>query len=410
MVRSATGFWPWVLAAGLLASAGCGGGAPVVPVSGPQAPVPVDPSQAGTLSVHLVKDGLGAGLERLEVTINRLEVRVDGVWRPVPLAGPAQAQDLLACTSAAPLALAARVDWPQGDNDAIRFTLDPDASVQLRGEAEPRPLAVPHRFVCPMGPPGAFSVTVGEDSDLWIAFGVDQAVQAVGDADAPGYALVPARVRGYERAGTGAITGRVVAPAAIGTLPAGIAGAVVTAQLEVVGGAATGAAAQRTVQADADGNFTLDLLAKGSAYTWAAVSALGMGDPAYAGAAGNPARSLGDGAPYDTFRCLVAPPRALSTATLGGTAAPPGPGQGARVDLVVAFPLDPALALVTPYVVASAPVAADGSFSFGAQVPAGVYTAVLHTSSPGPDLALVDRVQASAPFLATAGADLRIGF
>ena len=62
------------------------------------------------------------------------------------------------------------------------------------------------------------------------------------------------------------------------------------------------------------------------------------------------------------------------------------------------------------FVVASAPVAADGRFSFGTGLPAGIYTAVLHQFGQTAGLDLAEAIRATAPFALTAGADLQIAF
>jgi hypothetical protein len=407
----------WHAAAlGLLAAGpGCGGGAPTVPIPGLQALPPVDSATAGSLSVHLVKDGLGTGLDQLNLAFAGLEVRAAGVWRPVPLDPQPGPVDLLAFATGSPLALATGVPWPQGTSDAVRFTLGPGATVLFSGEGEPVELAVPAQFASGLGPPGSFTLAPGGAVDLWLAFGVDGVVQ-VRQADPEDPAtrtctFVPGPVRGYDRAATGFISGRVAATAPDGTVT-GLAGAVVTAQLQVPGGPQAGAGTFRTTQADADGRFTLDLLPEGAAYTWTAVS---QASPAYRGAVGSPARALGDAPPYyNTFSCLVSPGPALATGTLGGTvAAPPGPGQSARVDLVAQVQADPAQPAFCPFVAASAPVGSDGTFTFapgGPGLPAGIYGAVLHRLSLGPDLFQVDATQTAPPFLLTAGADLRLAF
>jgi hypothetical protein len=80
------------------------------------------------------------------------------------------------------------------------------------------------------------------------------------------------------------------------------------------------------------------------------------------------------------------------------------------VDLVQVFPLDAEPAGSGPFLVATAAVGADGSFSFGPEVPAGIYTAVLRRFSQALDLSLVETARQTAPFALTAGQDLQLAF
>ncbi len=419
MFKNAIRLRPWgaALALALLA---CGGnGHPGAPVAGTGTLPPVDPATAGSLTVTLVKDGLGEDLAQLNLAFRKLEVRSGGLWRPVlDLPAPAPAVNVLAATSQAPAVLASSpgVAWPPGPCDALRITLGPSTASLANDPDTPLALAVPEPFVCPMGLPGILTVATGQNTELRIEFNVDHVVQAlVADPQEPAtYRLVPGAVRGYDLAATGSITGQVGAAGTAGAPGPPLGGTAVTAQLQMPAAPVTHAIAFRTVRTDASGNFSLDLLPRGAAYTWTVVSQLVIGPPAYGAALGSPAQSLGDGAQLDTFSALVAPPAAQTTSTLTGTVAvPPAPGQAVWVDLVEVVPADPSQSLQCPFVVASAPVAADGSFAFpaaDAQVPTGVYAAVLHTYTPGPGQELVDTPRSSAPIVLQTGVPQTISF
>jgi len=397
MLKLATCYWSGGLVALLLlAGPGCGGGDPST-LAG--AGGPVDPAGAGTLTVHLVPDGLPGPLGQLNLALSALELRVAGSWRPVPLTLPGPTVDILGATPAAPLVLASKVPWPEGGNDAMRFTLGDGSTVQLATDGSDHILAAPGQFVSGMGLPGSFSIAPQADTDLWITFSV--ADVAVPDPRESGnYLFVPGPVRGYDRAATGSISGRVT-----GTAPAEpLAGAAVTAQLQRVEGEGD-AVAFRTVRTDAEGHFSLDLLPKG--YTWCVVS-----QPAQAAAhfpQVSPGFALGN-APFDTYQTTLAcAPVALPGTVSGTLAAAFDPAVRAVVDLVQEIP---AGGVPFRYVLRSAlvEVDADGRRSFSIPlVPPGIYTAVLNDYSLGP-MGLLNETRSTARFLVPAGGKVTLTF
>jgi len=418
MFKNPTRLRPWWAVLALaLAVPGCGGGrTAAAPAS---ALPPVDPATAGTLTVTLVKDGLGDDLAQLNLAIRKVEVRSGGLWRPVlELPSPAPALAVLEATSSAPLALTAGpgLPLPPGACDALRITLDP-SKVNLADDPDTaHDLAVPGPFVCPMGPPGTITVATGQDTELRIAFPVDHVVQArtADPQEPPSYQLAPGAVRGYDLATTGSITGQVAA-AGTGAEPgAPLGDTVVTAQMWMASAPVTHAIAFRTVRADESGAFTLDLLPRGPAYTWTVVSRLVPGSPAYQAGLGSPAMPLDDRAVPATFGALVTPPAAAAAGTLSGTlATPPAPGQAVWVDLVQVFPVGGPPSLLCPFVVDSAPIGADGTFAFPAadsRLPAGNYAAVLHAYQLGPDQELVDTPRSSGPIELAGGEAQTVAF
>ncbi len=383
-----------LLAAWLL---GCGGSPSVAPVPQNQGVAPVDPARSGTLTVHLVQDGLPGAFSHLNLVLDALEVRVAGSWRPVPLNPSGRALDLLAATSAAPLLLAAQVPWPAGSNDAMRFSLGAGSTVQLAAEDPDsfHPLAVPPQFISTMGLPGSFSVPVLVDTDLWISFSVTH-VAAPNPDDDDDYLFFPGPVRGYDKAATGSIGGGVTDRASSGPLH----GAVVTAQLRAGTGQPGADIAFRTVQSDASGHYTLDLLPKG--YTWCVVNQPVLETDTYFAQA-SPGFALG-GAPYDQYETSLAlAPVAVAGSVSGTVASGLGIGLEDTVDLrqeiaVAGVPCD--------FVLQSAPVVPDseGGFSFSfPSVPPGIYSLVLNDYSQSLSLGLVDQSDPTARFAVTAG-------
>ena len=379
------------LAALVLLAPGCGGGLSQVQ----QTPAAVS-GQTGSLSVHLVQDGLPGGLAHLDLNLASLELRVDGTWQPVPLA-PAEPIDLLAATSAAPVVLAAQVPWSTGSNDLMRFTVGSGSTVQLSAEdaSVVHALDVPGTFVSSLGPPGSFSVPAQGSADLWIAFGVQNVALPGADGDA--YSFVQGAIRGYEKGSTGAITGTLT-----GTAGAPLQGAAVTAQMQLQDGAAGAATAYRTVQTDAAGGFTLDLLPKGA--TWCVVSLPVAGGTVY-GAQASQGFAVGD-APADQYQCRLAFTAAPVPGAVAGTAAAPaGAGQQQVVDLVQEIPVG---GVPYRFVLGSALVGSDG-FSFPV-LPPGDYTAVLNTYSVDPAVGRVDQPQSTGGFAVTAGNTTTVPF
>ncbi|MGA2079712.1 MAG: carboxypeptidase-like regulatory domain-containing protein [Holophaga sp.] len=405
--------WLYALTLGLaLAGLGCGSGAPTVPLPGPQPLPPIDPATAGNLSVHLVQDGPPGDLVHLNLVIAELEVRSGGYWRPVYQPKVPVAVDILAGndqTPPKPIDLADQVLWPPDPNDALRFTFAPGSTAERQSDFDPLPLATPAQVVYPMGLPGSFSVATGGASDLRITFSVDHVVQQ-DPLDFDRYLFLPGLVRGYDLAATGYITGTVENEAGE-VMP----GTVVTAQLLVPGGTASTAGAFRTVQSDQDGRFTLDLLPKGSTCTWTAVSQVVSGPPSFPGTAGQVSGTLGN-SPYDHFDCPIMLEEVQSNGLVHGTVTPPpGTGQAERVDLVQAVQNDPLG--FCPLVVTSAPVAADGTFTFEVSggyppvgPPVGIYSAVLHRFALDAGLDLVDQPVASEPIVVQSGVELNLPF
>ena len=353
MFKNAIRLRPWGAALALaLLACGCSGH-PGAQVAGTGTPPPVDPATAGSLTVTLVKDGLGEDLAQLNLAFRKLEVRSGGLWRPVlDLPAPAPAVNVLAATSQAPAVLASSpgVAWPPGPCDALRITLDPStASLADDSGHPPRP-----------GGSGAVRVPHGAARDPHRGHRAEHRAAH--------------RVQRGPR-GPGAGGG----PPGAGHLPAG------------AGGGAGLRPGRHRVHHRAGGRRRHRR-----------------------GARPAPGRHGGDRPELDTFSALVAPPAAQTTSTLTGTVAvPPAPGQAVWVDLVEVVPADPSQSLQCPFVVASAPVAADGSFAFpaaDAQVPTGVYAAVLHTYAPGPGQELVDSPRSSAPIGLQTGVPHTISF
>jgi hypothetical protein len=408
MLKKSICVWLCGLAAALLllASPGCGGSPSSVQVQSAQSGT-LDPATSGTLTVHLVQDGNPGPLSHLNLVLSALEVRVGGVWRAVTLASPGQAIDILAATSQTPLLLASAVPWPVGQNDAIRFSVGPGSNLQLSDEdAETtHALAVPTQFVSTMGLPGSFSVTAQADTDLWIAFGVAHVAQADPDNDG-GYGFTQGPIRGYDQAATGAIAGTLTSQAVTGPpeVPAApLQGAVVTAQLQVADGAPGAAIAFRSVQTDADGNYSLDLLPLG--YTWCVVS-----QPTVAGTVYYPQASQGfalGSVPYNEYQSSLAFPVAALPGSVSGTeAAAPGTGQLDVADLVQAIAV---AGVPYDFVLASAVVDGSGSFSFTG-VPPGIYTVVLNHYTVSLTQGLLDQPQATAGFVVSSGAASKVSF
>ena len=341
-----------------------------------------------------------------------LEVRSGGYWRPVYQPEVPVPVDILGGndqTPPRPIDLADQVLWPPDPNDALRFTFAPGSTAERQSDLDPLPLATPAQVVYPMGLPGSFSVATGGASDLSITFSVDQVVRQ-DPLDFDRYLFLPGPVRGYDLAATGYLTGTVETGS---NQP--LAGVVVTAQLLVPGGTASTAGAFRTVQSDDEGRFTLDLLPRGSTYTWTAASQVVAGPPAFPGTAGQVSGTLGN-SPYDHFDCPIRLEEAQSNGLVHGTVTPPpGTGQAERVDLVQAVQNDPLG--FCPVVMASAPVGADGTFTFEvsggyppAGPPVGIYTAVLHRFALDAGLDLVDQPVASEPIVAQSGVELNLAF
>ena len=406
--------WPiWArlgaMAAGLLwAGPGCGGANHSTALI-ENAPA-VDPASSGTLTVHLVPDGLPGALSHLYLVLAGLEVRVAGQWRPVPLAVPGLTLDLLPASSQSPLLLASKVPWPAGANDAMRFSLGPKSQVQLAAEDQDtfHSLEVPTQFVSSMGPPGSFYVAAQTDTDLWIAFSVAN-VALPDPANSDQYLFYPGPVRGYDKAATGAISGSLTTVAAAGppSVPAEpLEGAAVTAQLQQVQGPGT-AIAFRTVVSDAQGHYTLDLLPKGS--TWCVVGQPESGNVAYYPQV-SPGFPLG-GAPFDQYEASLAfAPAAFPGQVSGTVSAGVAVGEEDVVDLVQAIP---SAGVPYAFVLRSAPVdqVTDGEFSFSFRdVPPGIYYAVLNDYSQSAGLGLVNQTRASAGFVVAAGSQITLQF
>jgi len=384
-----------------LAGLGCGGGLSIPPAQGT---VQAAPAGTGTLSVHLVPDGVAGTLGHLNLVVTALDLRVDGVWRPVPLAAPGQALDLL---SAAPAALAAQVPWPAGATDAMRFSLGPGSTVQFAAD-DPEtfhPLAVPRSFVSTMGLPGSFSAGAPAGTDLWIAFSVVDVVLP-DPADPSGYLFTPGTVRGYDKAVTGSISGRLTAAAPAGApeaAPAPIPGAAVTAQLQRLDGEPGAAIAFRTVLTDAEGRYTLDLLPFGPGYSWCVVSQPAAGGTGYYAQASR-GFLLGPGQPSQAAADLAFAAAEIPGSVAGTVAAAPGLGGEDTVDLVQELAAGGA---PCAFVLGSAPLvpSADGGYSFSfSSVPPGIYRAVLNDYSRSDLLGRVDQARATAPFGVSAGA------
>ena len=408
MLQGATWARLGAMAAALLwAGPGCGGANPSI-ARIEAAPAPVDPARSGTLTVHLVQDGLPGPFSHLGLELTALEVRVAGQWRTVPLAAPGQTVDLLAATSRTPLLLASQVPWPAGANDAMRFSLGPKGQVQLAAEDPDtfHSLKAPRQFVSTMGPPGSFHVTAGADTDLWIAFSVANVVLP-DPADYDAYVFYPGPVRGYDKAATGAISGSLATQAAAGppAVPAEpLQGVTVTAQLQQGPGTAV---AFRTVASDAQGHYTLDLLPKGR--TWCVVSQPVSGTAAYYPQA-SPGFALG-GAPFDQYETSLAfAPAALPGSVSGTVAAGLDLGEEEVVDLVQALPI---AGIPYAFVLRSALVeqATYGqlSFSFG-DVPPGIYYAVLNDYAWSAVLGRVDQTRVTAGFVVAAGSQFTLQF
>jgi hypothetical protein len=391
-----------------LGGLGCGGSNP----SGSQAQgsAPLTPANSGTLTVKLVQDGNPGTLSHLNLVLGDLQVRVGGVWRPVPLTVPGQTIDLMAATSQSPVVLAAQVPWPVGSNDALQFSVGAGGTVQFSTDDPDTThnLAAPQGLSGLMGLPGSFTVTAQTGTELWITFDVENVVLPDGTENG-GYVLLPGPIRGYDKGATGQITGTlttqaVAGPPAVAAAPLGAAA--VTAQLQFQDGQPGAAIAFRSVQADASGAFTLDLLPKG--YTWCVVSQPVIGTAVYYPQA-SPGFALGD-APTDTYATslafLTAPVPGILAGTVGAS---PGVGQEDVVDLIQEIPIG---GVPYRFVIGSAAVvtAKDGfSFSFPA-VPPGTYSAVLNDYTQVSGQGLVDQPEASGGFVVSAGAKTNLSF
>jgi len=399
--------WPTWARLGAMAAAlfwagpGCGGANhSIVQIQDTQG---ADPASYGTLTVHLVPDGLPGALSHLYLVLLALEVRVAGQWRPVPLAHPDLTLDLLAATSQSPLLLASKVPWPGGANDAMRFSLGPSSQAQLAAEDTEtfHNLEVPGQFVSSMGLPGSFYVTAQTDTDLWIAFSVANVVLP-DQANLDKYVFCPGPVRGYDKAATGAISGSLTTRAAAGPLH----GAAVTAQLEQAQGTGT-AIAFRTVASDDLGHYTLDLLPKGR--TWCVVSQPLAGTEAYYPQA-SPGFALG-GAPFDRYETSLAFAPVPTPGLVSGTvAAGVAPGAEDVVDLVQSIPI---AGVPYAFVLRSALVEqiTEGEFSFRfSDVPPGIYHAVLNNYVWSADLGLLDQTRTTAGFVVAAGSQITLQF
>jgi len=381
-----------------LAGLGCGGGLSSPPAHGE---APAAPAGTGTLSVHLVPDGVAGTLSHLNLAFTALELRVDGVWRPVPLAAQGQPLDLLA---AVPASLAAQVPWPTGANDAMRFSLGPGSTIQFAAD-DPEtfhPLAVPRSFVSTMGLPGSFSVGDQSGADLWIAFSVADVVLP-DPADPNGYLFSPGAVRGYDKAATGSISGLLTAAGDPAAAPVPLPGAAVTAQLQRGAGAPGAAIAFRTVLTDAEGRYSLDLLPLGPGYSWCVVSQPAVGGAGYFAQASR-GFLLGTGQSSLAAADLAFTPAAIPGSVAGTVAAATGVGGEDTVDLVQELTVG---GVPCAFVLGSAPLApaADGSYSFSfPTVPPGIYSAVLNDYSRSDLLGRLDQARGTAPFAVSAGA------
>jgi hypothetical protein len=396
---------------------GCGGGSPSeaqIQQNNPLAPL--NPATSGFLTVHVVQDGLPGTLSHLNLVLAGLEVRVGGTWRPVTLATPGQTIDILAATSQSPLTLATDVPWPTGVNDAMRFSMGPNSNVQLTTDAsgtEPHLLSVPQQFVSVMGLPGSFSVAPGTDTDLWITFDVENVIlpDALNDG---GYVFFPGPVRGYDKAATGSITGKVTIQAVAGppAVPAGpIQGAGVTAQLQLEDGQPSAAIAFRTVLTQGDGSYTLDLLPVGADYAWCVVSQPVAGSTAYYPQATPSSIPILGLAQFNQGVANLAFAPVPVPGTVSGTvSAGPGVGQEDVVDLIQEIVID---GVPYRFVMRSVVVtpAANGTFTFSfPSVPPGIYSAVYNNYSEILTTGLVDQAEPTAPFIVSAGGTTGINF
>ena len=428
----------WAVAVGVLA-AGCGGSPSTVSAGGGSIPGPVDPGTAGTLSIHMVPDGLPGALAppaavavagadapvqitAINLVLATLELRTAGTddgWRPVPLTAPvpaglpASAEGLalaLYPPGPMPLVLASQVLWPPGSYDAIRYTLAAGGSFQT-SDGDTHDLPAPGPFIRSMGLPEAINVVTQAATDLWITFSVASVIEP--DTANPGsFLLLPGPVRGYDRAQTGTIQGTLRTPdpaAAPSAPPVALAGATVTAQLELPAGAPSATIPFRTAVTADDGSFTLDLLPRN--YTWCVVtqplvtSATGVTASYAAGV--SPDLALGS-PPYDK---LTIPDLVLALAPLGGTlsgkvATLPGPGQAKWVQVNQPVNLGGAPFM---FVLRAQPVAADGSFAFPL-LPPGAYAAEAETYTQDPTTDLLFSSQTTTSFDLEAGDSLSITF
>lgn len=398
MMKTSNAIWvSGLTAALLLTELACGGDNPAASqVQTAQGAAPVDPATAGTLTVHLVQDGLPGPFSHLNLVLAALELRVAGTWRPVPLDAPGQPVDLLAADSRRPLTLAAQVPWPAGASDAMRFTLGPGCTVQFAGD-DPQthyPLAAPGTFLRTMGLPGSFSVTAHTTTDLWIAFDVENVVQP-DFAGASSYVFSPGPVRGYDLGATGSPSGTLTTQAAAGAEP--LQGAAVTAQLQLQGSQPSAAIAFRTVATDAGGHYTLDLLPAVPGTRWCVVAQPVVGTASYYPQASHAATDLS----------FV--PAAIPGSLAGTVQAAPGLSGEDTVDLVQELTVD---GVPCAFVLRSAVLAPEeGGFSFSfPAVPPGTYAAVLNDYSQSPGLGLVDQARPTVRFVVAAGAQTVIVF
>ena len=395
----------------LLPLLGCSGSNPPRAASAP----PV--TATGTLSVHLLPDGLAPSFSQINLVLQELDLQVGGAWLPVPLDAlqlangvlpAAQPTDLLALTADSP-ALASAVPWPAGSYDHLRLIFGAGSTVQLSADSTctSYPLAMTGAIVAGMGLPGAFGVRASSNTDFWIAMDLSSVISA--DPANPGqYLFSPGPVRGYDRAATGSISG-TLAPA-ITVPPAAedvvLAGVTVTAQLLQPSGSNGSMLALRTVQTDATGAYTLDLLPLG--YTWCVVSQPII--PAQAPAAAQVyLAAAGQGialglAPYNTATSQLLFLPAGTTGALNGTfTEAPAAGELDEVELVQSFSF---AGVEASFVVQSAPVTPNGTspgtFSFPTVAP-GTYRAILHRYNDSSVNGILDQRTVTASFLIKPG-------
>ena len=414
--------WGGLVVTLALALTGCGGSSsPPAWHSGPGV------TGSGTLTVHLLADGLAPAFSQINLLLQGLELQVNGAWVPVPLDAlqltdgviPAvQPMDVLGLTAASP-ALATSVPWPAGNYALMRltFAMGKGNSVQLSADSTGAsyPLTPPAAIVSGMGLPGAFAVQAGSNTDFWIAMDVASVISA--DPANPGqYLFNPGPVRGYDRAATGTISG-TLAPAT--TVPPAaeqvtLAGVPVTAQLLEPAAVNGSMLAFRTVQTDANGAYSLDLLPLG--HSWCVVSQpiLAAQPPAAAQvylAATGQGIALGLAPANVGVSDLQFLPAGATGALNGTFSESPAPGELDVVDLVQSFAF---AGVEVPFVVQSAPVlaaaaSAPGGFAFPYVVP-GSYQAVLNRYSDSPSTGVLNQRSVTAPFVITPGQITVIGF
>ena len=415
------GSWMLGLAAALGLLAGCGASPSTAPSVASQIAGPVDPATAGRLSVHLVPDGLPGqvaqeAVTQIKLVLASLELRSAGteVWRPVPLASPTPADPalpattdglplaLLTASSASPLVLASDAPWPPGSYDAMRFTPAAGGSFETGGATHD--LETPDPFIRSMGLPEVIAVATGESTDLWITFSVASVIQP-DPASEGSFQLLPGPVRGYDLAQTGTIEGTLAAPSP--TAPKPLAGAIVTAQLELPEGASSAAIPFRTAVTGADGRFTLDLLPRN--HTWCVVSQAALTE---AGVTASYAVAVSPGI------TLGAPPNDKQSSDLQAAWVPEGGDLTGKVathgdpDQVKWVQVNQEVdvgGVPCVFAVRDQPVAADGTFNFPL-LPPGTYSAVLATFTQGPDTDLMFQTESSGSFDLAGGTRVALTF